>query len=287
MATTLTEQLAPSTQHAASPRPVAGALPGDPTREAVVARDLTKSYPVGGATVQILHGVSLTARYGEMVAVMGPSGSGKSTLLYCLAGLEQPTTGTVSVADRPLGTLSRTELARLRGSEVGFVFQSYNLIPTLTAVENVELPFRLQRRTPPAGVVEQTLATVGLAARAGARPPSMSGGEQQRVALARVLAQRPRIVFADEPTGALDTRSGRVVLDELRRIAHNPDQCVLVVTHDPSVAAECDRVVFLRDGRLERELAAPTADEVAAVLTSLSAGSSTRTEDRSGDAGEG
>ena len=237
---------------------------------AVVADQVTKSYLVGKRRVEILHGVSLSVRTGEMVAVMGPSGSGKSTLLYCLAGLEEPSSGDVALGGRPLASCSRADLARMRRSDVGFVFQSYNLIPTLTAFENVALPYRLQRRRPPVEMIEQTLASVGLAERATARPPSMSGGEQQRVALARVLAQQPRIVFADEPTGALDTRSGTLVLAELQRIAHHPEQCVLVVTHDPSVAATCDRVLFMQDGLLVRELRPSSVEEVASVLAALS-----------------
>ena len=244
--------------------------PEESTGAAILAESVTKSYLVGRTPVEILHGVSLSVAYGEMVAVMGASGSGKSTLLYCLAGLEAPTTGQVTLGGRPLGSCSRADLARMRRSEVGFVFQSYNLIPTLTAFENVALPYRLRRQRPPTELIEQTLATVGLTSRSTARPPSMSGGEQQRVALARVLAQQPRIVFADEPTGALDTRSGTLVLAELQRIAHNPQQSVLVVTHDPSVAAQCDRVLFMRDGLLERELRPTTVDEVAAVLVALS-----------------
>lgn len=236
------------------------------------ARDIRKSYLVGGESVEILHGVSLEVASGEMVAVMGPSGSGKSTLLYCLAGLEAPTSGEVSLGGRPLADVSRADLARMRRSEVGFVFQSYNLIPTLTAHENVALSYRLRRLRPPGSLIEDSLASVGLTERSSARPPSMSGGEQQRVALARVLAQRPRIVFADEPTGALDTRSGDMVLAELAQIAHQSEQCVLVVTHDPSVAAACDRVLFMKDGLLERELRPSSVDEVAQVLADLTAG---------------
>ena len=239
---------------------------------AVEADGITKSYPVGKASVEILHGVSVRVGYGEMVAVMGPSGSGKSTLMYCLAGLEAPSSGKVELLGRPLDACSRADLARLRRSEVGFVFQSYNLIPTLTAYENVALPYRLRRLRPPVGLIEQTLASVGLAERSTSRPPSMSGGEQQRVALARVLAQQPRIVFADEPTGALDTRSGTLVLAELQRIAHHDQQCVLVVTHDPAVAARCDRIVFLKDGRLEHEVRPTSVESVAAVLAGLSQG---------------
>ena len=238
--------------------------------DAIFAEQVTKSYTVGKTQLEILHGVSLSVSSGEMVAVMGPSGSGKSTLLYCLAGLEAPTTGHVALNGRPLASCSRADLAKMRRSEIGFVFQSYNLIPTLTAFENVALPYRLRKVSPPVELIEKTLASVGLTERAQARPPSMSGGEQQRAALARVLAQQPRIVFADEPTGALDTRSGTVVLSELRRIAHQPDQCVLVVTHDPAVAAQCDRVIFMQDGLLERELRPNSVDEVAGVLAALS-----------------
>lgn len=249
-----------------------GSASGDPgfgESVAIAADNVIKAYRVGSQWVEILHGVSLGVNKGEMVAVMGPSGSGKLTLLYCLAGLEAPSSGEVYLAGRALSTASRADLARMRRSDVGFVFQSYNLIPTLTAVENVALPYRLQRLKPPMDVIEQTLEMVGLGDRMAARPPSMSGGEQQRVALARVLAQRPSIVFADEPTGALDTRSGDLVLNELRQIAHHPQQCVLVVTHDPKVAARCDRVLFMQDGLLVRELRPTGVDEVASVLAGL------------------
>ena len=239
---------------------------------AIGAREVRKAYRVGKETLEILHGVSLTVDEQEMVAVMGPSGSGKSTLLYCLAGLEEVSSGTVTLGGRDLASCSRADLARMRRSEVGFVFQSYNLIPTLTVFENVALPYRLRRQRPPVELIEQTLAGVGLSERIKARPPSMSGGEQQRAALARVLAQQPRIVFADEPTGALDTRSGKLVLAELQRIAHQPRQTVLVVTHDPAVAAQCDRVIFMRDGLLVHEVRPSEVDEVAAVLAGLSVG---------------
>lgn len=235
----------------------------------IEAVDVTKSYRAGSREVEILHGISLSVRAGEMCAVMGASGSGKSTLLYTLAGLEQPTTGTVSLLGRPTAEMSRSQSAKLRRTDVGFVFQSYNLLPTLTAFENVALPYRLRGEKPPADRIESTLETVGLGALANARPVVMSGGEQQRVALARVIAQRPRIVFADEPTGALDTQSGAIVLGELRAIAHQTDQCVLTVTHDPVVAAECDRVLFLRDGYLVHEMVRPEVTTVATVLAEL------------------
>ncbi|MDF1488716.1 ABC transporter ATP-binding protein [Tessaracoccus caeni] len=235
----------------------------------IVADRLSKSYPVGTSTVDVLHNVSLTVSEGEVCAIMGPSGSGKSTLLYCLAGLEPPSAGDVALLGKSLTKSSRTQLAELRRSDLGFVFQSYNLMPTLPVAENVALPFRLRGERVDKGLVESALTSVGLGGRGAVLPSSMSGGEQQRVAIARVLAQRPKIVFADEPTGALDTRSGRAVLTELRRIGSEPGQCVLIVTHDPAVAAACDRVVFMRDGRLANQMTAPTTEEVASMLAAL------------------
>ena len=241
------------------------------TTPLIAAHGVYKAYSFGESTVEILHGVSLHVAEQEMVAVMGPSGSGKSTLLYCLAGLEAPTSGSVALAGRPLADLSRAELAKMRRSSVGFVFQAYNLVPTLTVTENVTLPYTLAKARPPTGLVAKTLAAVGLSDRANARPPSLSGGEQQRTALARVLAQQPDVIFADEPTGALDVRTGEAVLAELVRIAHTPGRCALVVTHDPKVAAVCDRVLFMRDGLLVEQLtgAAVHVQQVAATLASL------------------
>ena len=241
----------------------------DPTAALVQAHNVTKAYAAGNRQVEILHGISLAVHAGEMVAVMGPSGSGKSTLLYCLAGLEQPSTGDVALLGRSTSQMSRTQLATMRRREVGFVFQAYNLVPTLTAFENVALPFRLAGQRPPEKTIRDVLNTVGLGSLADSRPVVMSGGEQQRVALARVLAQHPQIVFADEPTGALDTTTGATVLDELERISRGQGQCVLMVTHDPVVAARCDRVLFLRDGYLVEEAIRPTAIEVADLLTEL------------------
>ena len=259
------------------PRPVSadGPQQGAPSLHQVVpalisASDVTKSYKAGSRSIEILHGISMSVRAGEMCAVMGPSGSGKSTLLYCLSGLEQPSTGEVRLLDQPTNTLSRTALAKMRRSDVGFVFQSYNLVPSLTAWENVALPIRLSGKRPERFVIDEALESVGLTKLAQSRPAVMSGGEQQRVALARVLAQQPRIIFADEPTGALDTRSGDMVLEQLRAIAHHPERCVLTVTHDPQVAARCDRVIFLRDGYVVREVAHPSVEQVAATLAELS-----------------
>ncbi|WP_231851398.1 ABC transporter ATP-binding protein [Microlunatus phosphovorus] len=248
----------------------------------IAAEHLSKSYRVGSTDIEILHDVSLTVSESEVCAIMGPSGSGKSTLLYCLAGLEAPSSGDVFLLGDSLVSRSRRELAQLRRTELGFVFQSYNLLPTLPVLENVALPFRLRGERVDQARIEAALASVGLAGRGSSLPPSMSGGEQQRVAIARVLAQRPRIVFADEPTGALDTRSGRLVLSELHEIGNAADRCVLIVTHDPAVAATCDRVVFMRDGRLVDQLAAPSVEQVASKLTSLSEPSSSEQVELSG-----
>lgn len=241
------------------------------TRPLIECTDVTKSFPAGDRDVQILHGISLQVQPGEICAVMGPSGSGKSTLLYSLAGLEAPTTGSVSLLGQPLAQLSRSDLAKMRRTDVGFVFQSYNLIPTLTAFENVALPWRLGRKSAPDAEIRETLTELGLAGQIEHRPPTLSGGEQQRVALARVLCQQPKIIFADEPTGALDTKTGAFVLEELVGLAHQGGRCVLTVTHDPSVAAACDRVVFLRDGLLVDEMTRPDVTRVAATMTQLTA----------------
>lgn len=253
-------------------------LPPIDTRQPVTSADamiecqaVTKSFPAGDREVQILHGISVAVREQEICAIMGPSGSGKSTLLYCLAGLESPTNGAVSLLGQPLGRLNRSDLAKMRRTDVGFVFQSYNLIPTLTAFENVALPWRLGRKRPPEDQIRQTLGELGLAGQIESRPPQLSGGEQQRVALARVLCQQPKIIFADEPTGALDTRTGAFVLSELVRMAHEPGRCALTVTHDPNVAAACDRVVFLRDGLIVDEMVNPDVARVAETLTRLTA----------------
>lgn len=245
------------------------------TTARITAEHLSHSYRAGQRNVGILHDISFTVDAGEMVAVMGPSGSGKSTLLYCLAGLVRATEGEVHLAGRRVRELSDTDLAVLRRQDVGFVFQSYNLIPTLSAFENVAISYRLRKAPIPRDAILRTLASVGLEGMADAMPASMSGGEQQRVALARMLAQEPQVVFADEPTGALDTRTGIIVMEELVRIAHSRSEtegaqrCVLTVTHDPSVAARCDRVLFLQDGRLVEELLHPSVDEVADVMTHL------------------
>jgi len=235
--------------------------------ELIGVRELTKSFSGGrgGDPVPVLRGITLTVGRGELVAVVGPSGSGKSTLLYCLSGLEPATSGTVQLLGRDVAGLSRGALAKLRRDHVGFVFQAYNLIPSLDARENVALPARLAKRKIAAAEVDRALAQVGLSERAGHKPAALSGGQQQRVAIARVLAVQPDVVFADEPTGALDTEAGDQVLDLLREVAAG-ERSVVMVTHDVQAAARADRVFVLRDGLVHRELTRPTADQVFAAI---------------------
>jgi putative ABC transport system ATP-binding protein len=241
--------------------------PGAPVRTAVTlaleAIDITKSFPSdrGSESTEVLHGISVAVDVGEMVSVVGPSGSGKSTLLYCLAGLERPTAGTVAIAGVDTGSLSARRLAQLRRSSMGFVFQSYNLIPSLTAAQNVALPARLARRQVAPADVTAALSSVGLGDLANEKPPSLSGGQQQRVAIARALFSKPDILFADEPTGALDAGAGRVVLDLLRGV-RDAGSAVLMVTHDLESAARADRSIVIRDGRVHRELVSPTAEQL-------------------------
>ena len=230
--------------------------------------NLTKTFTLGrgGSAVPVLRGITAQVSPGEFLAVVGPSGSGKSTLLYCMSGLEPATAGEVRILGRTVGGLSRGALATLRRDHVGFVFQSYNLIPSLTARENVALPARLARRRISAAEVDRALADVGLAEQAAHRPGALSGGQQQRVAIARVLALRPDVVFADEPTGALDTESGGQVLDLLAGVPGD-GRSLVMVTHDLQAAARADRVLVLRDGQVHKELRNPSADDVFTAIT--------------------
>ncbi|MFJ6232913.1 ABC transporter ATP-binding protein [Streptomyces griseus] len=216
-----------------------------------------------GGTVKALDDVSLTIRRGTFTAVMGPSGSGKSTLLHCAAGLDRPTGGRVLLGDTDLTGLSEARLTRLRRERIGFVFQAFNLLPSLTAAQNVALPLRLAGRRPRRAEVLHALDRVGLCDRAGHRPGELSGGQQQRVAIARALMTGPEVLFGDEPTGALDSTAGRVVLGLLREMT-DEGRTVIMVTHDPVAASFADRVVFLADGRIRDELEGPTAERVAA-----------------------
>jgi putative ABC transport system ATP-binding protein len=217
---------------------------------ALELRGVTRVFGAGDRAVTALDHVDLSIPRGSCTAVMGPSGSGKSTLLHCAAGLDRVTGGDVEIGGVPLTGLSERRLTQLRRSRVGFVFQAFNLVPALTAAQNVALPMRLAGRRPAPGEVSAMLGEVGLADRAEHRPSELSGGQQQRVAIARALVSRPAVLFADEPTGALDAASGREVLRLLRAAVDRHGQTVVMVTHDPFAAAHADRVVFLRDGRV-------------------------------------
>jgi putative ABC transport system ATP-binding protein len=231
----------------------------------------TKVYGNGDTAVLALDEVDVTFERGRFTAVMGPSGSGKSTLMHCVAGLDTLTTGRVLVGEVDLSTLSDKELTRLRRDRIGFVFQAFNLIPTLTAAENIVLPDRLAGRRADAAWVDEVVAAVGLGDRLGHRPSELSGGQQQRVAVARALAGRPDIVFADEPTGNLDSRTGAEILGFLRRAVDDMGQTVVMVTHEPTAAAHADEVVFLADGRIVDGLDSPTATTVLDRMSSLGA----------------
>jgi putative ABC transport system ATP-binding protein len=226
------------------------------------AADLTKVYGEGEAQVRALDGVSVGFRRGQLTAIMGPSGSGKSTLMHCLAALDRPTSGSVVVDGVELTGLRDSRLTRLRRDRIGFVFQSFNLIPTLSAEENITLPLDIAGRAVDRAWFDTVVDTVGLRDRLRHRPAELSGGQQQRVACARALVSRPAIVFADEPTGNLDSRSSADVLGFLRRSVDEFAQTIVMVTHEPSAAAYADRVLFLADGRIVGELLEPTAELV-------------------------
>jgi putative ABC transport system ATP-binding protein len=226
------------------------------------AVDVWKTYGSGDAAVTALRGVSVQLERGRFTAIMGPSGSGKSTLMHCLAGLDTVTRGEVYVGDTKLNGLSDRRLTALRRDKVGFIFQQFNLLPTLTALENITLPLAIAGRRPDADWLAEVVDTVGLADRLTHRPSELSGGQQQRVACARALAARPEVIFADEPTGNLDSRSGAEVLGFLRRSVDEFGQTIVMVTHDPHAASYADRVVFLADGELVDELTDPTAPAV-------------------------
>jgi putative ABC transport system ATP-binding protein len=240
------------------------AAPARPDHHRVAARAIgaVKVHGRGDTAVRALDGVTVDVPAGRFTAVMGPSGSGKSTLMHCLAGLDTLTSGSVLVDGVDLGSLSDTGLTRVRRERLGFVFQSFNLVPTLTAAENIALPLRLAGRTADAGWLDQVVGAIGLGDRLSHRPAELSGGQQQRVAVARALAGRPHMVFADEPTGNLDSRAGAEVLRLLRESVDRFGQTVVMVTHDPAAAAWADAVLFLADGRIVGRLDAPTAEGV-------------------------
>jgi putative ABC transport system ATP-binding protein len=233
-----------------------------PAATAAAATDLVKVYGSGPTAVRALDGVSAGFARGQFHAIMGPSGSGKSTLMHCLAGLDTATSGSVRLGGRELAGLSDRALTRLRRTSVGFVFQSFNLLPTLTAEQNIRLPLDLAGAAPEPGWWDTVITATGLASRLAHRPAELSGGQQQRVACARALITRPDVVFADEPTGNLDSRSGAEVLGFLRTCARELDQTVILVTHDPVAASYAGRVVFLADGQVVGELLDPTPQTV-------------------------
>jgi putative ABC transport system ATP-binding protein len=243
--------------------PLASEDPG-PVRDPFAARAeaITKVYGRGDAKVTALDGVTVGIRRGRFTAIMGPSGSGKSTLMHCMAGLDSVDAGRVRIGEVDLSRLDERQLTRLRRDRVGFVFQAFNLVPTLTALENITLPIDLAGRRPDRGWLDTVIDTVGLRSRLGHRPSELSGGQRQRVAFARALASRPDIVFADEPTGNLDSRSSAEVLSFLRRSVQEIGQTVVMVTHDPVAAAYADEVIFLADGRIVGRLPEPTAETV-------------------------
>ena len=235
----------------------------------VVARDLTRRYGQGDTAVDALRGVSLDVSRAELLAVMGPSGSGKSTLMHALAGLDKPTSGTVEIAGIEITGLDDSRLTSLRREHIGFVFQFFNLLPMLTAEENVMLPLSIAGETPDREWLGELLSKMGLADRRGHLPSQLSGGEQQRVAIARALASRPTVLFADEPTGNLDSKTGGEILELLRGSAEEYRQTIVMVTHEPRAASVAERIMFLADGLIVKELAETSAGEVLEVMTTI------------------
>lgn len=244
--------------------------PAEPAAWTVAATKVYGTYGRDNAVIA-LDQVSTSFQRGQFTAIMGPSGSGKSTLLHCLAGLDTLTSGQVFIAGQDLSTMSDRELTQLRRDRIGFIFQAYNLVPTLNALENIVLPASLAGRKPDKAWLDQVVHAVSLGDRLKHRPNELSGGQQQRVACARALASRPEIVFADEPSGNLDSKSSAELLSFLRRAVKQLGQTIVMVTHDPAAAAYSDRVLFLADGRVVAEMADPTAETVLARLIGLGA----------------
>jgi putative ABC transport system ATP-binding protein len=228
----------------------------------VVARDVTRRYGEGETAVDALRGVSVEVSKGRLTAVMGPSGSGKSTLMHILAGLDKPTSGSVTVAGTEITTLKDSELTKLRREHIGFVFQFFNLLPMLSADENIRLPLSIAGTKPDKPFYDQLIASVGLGDRLSHRPSELSGGQQQRVAIARALVSQPEVVFADEPTGNLDSKTGTEILELLRHSVEEMGQTIVMVTHEARAAAIADRVLYLADGHIVRELAGASQHEI-------------------------
>ena len=242
------------------------------TMAAARAVGAVKTYGSGETEVRALDGVDIAFEKGKFSAIMGPSGSGKSTLMHCMAALDNLTEGHAFIGDTDLSTLSDKELTLLRRDRVGFIFQAFNLVPTLNAIENITLPMDLARREPDQEWVDSVIATVGLGDRLTHRPNELSGGQQQRVAVSRALASQPEIIFADEPTGNLDSRSGNDVLKFMRDAVDDLGQTIVMVTHDAKAASFADRTVFLADGKLQGEMLNPTADQILDYMKILQVG---------------
>jgi putative ABC transport system ATP-binding protein len=236
----------------------------------VSAKEVTRRYGEGEAAVDALRGVSLNVEPGELVAVMGPSGSGKSTLMHLLAALDTPTSGTVTIAGQDVGSLSDSEVTKLRREHIGFVFQFFNLLPMLDAEENIRLPLSIAGEKPDPAFFENLLERVGLTDRRSHRPAELSGGQQQRVAIARALVSQPSVVFADEPTGNLDSKTGGEILELLRASAEELNQTMVMVTHDANAATIADRVLFLADGVIVEELSRSSGQDILAAMTRVS-----------------
>jgi putative ABC transport system ATP-binding protein len=237
----------------------------------VSARDVSRVYGTGETAVHALRDVSLDIPRGQLTAVMGPSGSGKSTLMHILAGLDRPTSGTVSIDGTEITTMGDQELTLLRRNHIGFIFQFFNLLPMLTAEENLTLPLDLAGEKPEKGWIDEVVGKVGLADRRKHRPSELSGGQQQRVAIARALVTKPTILFADEPTGNLDSKTGEEILELLRDSVNSYGQTTLMVTHEPRAAAMADRILFLADGTIVKDVGRSTAAEVLTAMNELTA----------------
>ncbi len=240
-------------------------------RSAVVATSVSRSYGKGDAVVHALRGVSLEIVEAELTAIMGPSGSGKSTLMHILAGLDRPTDGTITIKGHEITGMNDRQLTNLRRDHIGFVFQFFNLLPMLTAEENITLPESIAGRKPDQVWLDELIETVGMAERRKHRPSQLSGGQQQRVSIARALLSRPSVLFADEPTGNLDSQTSKGVLDVLRHSVDELGQTTVMVTHDAQAAARADRILFLADGEIVREIRSSTAAEVLSVMQEVSA----------------
>jgi putative ABC transport system ATP-binding protein len=244
----------------------------EPRRIAARALGATKIYGRGDAVVRAIDGIDVEFASGAFTAIMGPSGSGKSTLMQCMAGLDQLTSGMSWIGDVELSGLSERQLTRVRRDRVGFIFQSFNLVPTLTALENIRLPLDIAGRDPEGDWLEQVIDALNLRPRLQHRPSELSGGQQQRVAAARAFVSRPEIVFADEPTGQLDSQASDELLSFMRRAVDEFGQTIVMVTHEPAAASRADRVVFLADGRIVSELTAPSADSILDRMKTLATG---------------